>query len=188
METGDGFDPNLLLSLTLSDSEPEEAAAPSTTAATKTTTEHQPTRAERTALSEETFQRLKQTYRPKIENGNIYKTIQLPTSPSPSSSSSSGAQLSKPEAQALLHATEELYFFRRYAEAAAFLQEVFAATDVVAAAEGEDKAEQRLIDGETAWLLQDYQRRCLARLSSDEETRKQNTQQRGQKGLSEFVS
>lgn len=59
----DGTDPNLLLlSLNLSDSEPEEAAPPTTPSAT---------RADRTALSEEAFQSLKQTYRPKLENGKV---------------------------------------------------------------------------------------------------------------------
>jgi hypothetical protein len=68
-------DPNLLLlSLNLSDSEPEEGVAPGNSTTTTTggaTTEYQPTRAERTALSEEAFQALKQTYLPKIENGNV---------------------------------------------------------------------------------------------------------------------
>lgn len=69
-------DPNLLLlSLNLSDSEPDEAVAPSTTNTTTSTShitsEAQPTRADRTALSEEAFQALKQTYRPKIENGEV---------------------------------------------------------------------------------------------------------------------
>jgi hypothetical protein len=77
-------DPNiLLLSLNLSDSEPEEAAAPTTNTASTTgpTTEYQPTRAERTALSEEAFQALKQSYRPKVENGNVIPPILL-TNPS----------------------------------------------------------------------------------------------------------
>lgn len=62
----------LLLSLNLSDSEPDEAANPANkTSGPAPTTEYQPTRAERTALSEEAFQALKRTYRPKIENGNV---------------------------------------------------------------------------------------------------------------------
>ncbi|KAK4104570.1 hypothetical protein N658DRAFT_521215 [Parathielavia hyrcaniae] len=81
METDQADADLLLLSLSLSDSEPEEAATPSntTTAASSTapTTEHQPTRAERTALSEEAFQALKQTYRPKIENGNVQPFFSL---------------------------------------------------------------------------------------------------------------
>jgi hypothetical protein len=68
-------DPNLmLLSLNLSDSEPDEAAAPGNSTSTTTTAptaEYQPTRAERTALSEEAFQALKRTYRPKVENGDV---------------------------------------------------------------------------------------------------------------------
>jgi hypothetical protein len=78
----------LLLSLNLSDSEPDEAANPATnTSGSAPTTEYHPTRAERTALSEETFQALKKTYRPKIENGNVpspvlYHSL-VPTSPTP---------------------------------------------------------------------------------------------------------
>lgn len=68
-------DPNLLLlALNLSDSDPDEAAAPQTTTSntsTGPTTEYQPTRADRSALSEEAFLALKQSYRPKIENGNV---------------------------------------------------------------------------------------------------------------------
>ncbi|KAH6641703.1 hypothetical protein F5144DRAFT_144799 [Chaetomium tenue] len=110
--------PNLmLLSLNLSDSEPEEGVAPgnSTTTTAGPTAEYQPTRAERTALSEDAFQALKRSYRPKVENGNIHTTIPLPLPPTP---------LPKPQAQALLHAAEELYFLRRYAEAAAFVRRV----------------------------------------------------------------
>jgi len=76
-------DPNLLLlSLNLSDSEPEEAAPPNNTAPSTAgpTSEYQPTRAERTALSEEAFQALKQSYRPKVENGNV-RSLFLSTLP-----------------------------------------------------------------------------------------------------------
>ncbi|KAK4138864.1 hypothetical protein BT67DRAFT_438170 [Trichocladium antarcticum] len=67
-------DPNslLLLSLSDSDSEPDSAAAPTTPAAT---------RADRTALSEQAFQALKQTYRPKLENGEV-STPPFPHNPS----------------------------------------------------------------------------------------------------------
>ncbi|KAJ4302337.1 hypothetical protein N0V88_002481 [Collariella sp. IMI 366227] len=92
-------DDNLLLALNLSDSEPEEGAAPAaknnTSSSSGPSSEYQPTRAERTALSEEAYQHLKQTYRPKIENGNE-----------------------------LLHAVEELYFFRKYAQAADFVTQI----------------------------------------------------------------
>ncbi|KAL2126605.1 hypothetical protein VTI74DRAFT_558 [Chaetomium olivicolor] len=144
-------DDNLLLALNLSDSEPEEAAAPASnitatsSASGGPTSEYQPTRAERTALSEEAFQCLKQTYRPKVENGNIHQTITLPI---PLSST----PLPKPEAQELLHAVEELYFFRKYAEAVQFLEKVF---------ESEGSAR---IDGETGRLLRVYRERCIAQL------------------------
>ncbi|SPQ20974.1 b96b99dc-7258-460d-881a-4dee18790a95 [Thermothielavioides terrestris] len=134
-------DPNLLLlSLDLSDSEPEEAAAPAVNGetahnnnndnrSTQTTSECQPTRADRTALSEAAFQALKRSYHPKVENGNIHETITLPpfssaSSPQTTNTNTTTAPLPKPEAQALLHAAEELYFFRRYADAAAFLRRV----------------------------------------------------------------
>ncbi|KAK4033962.1 hypothetical protein C8A01DRAFT_39571 [Parachaetomium inaequale] len=164
-------DPNLLLlSLNLSDSEPEEAAPPTNTTSTSgPTTEYQPTRAERTALSEEAFQALKQSYRPKIENGNIstHTPLPLPLSPTP---------LPKPAAQELLHAAEELYFFRRYADAATFLRQVLAdlgEDEVEEEAEAEEeggggksrgKSQSKRIDGETRRLLGYYLVRCEARL------------------------
>ncbi|KAK4151465.1 hypothetical protein C8A00DRAFT_35869 [Chaetomidium leptoderma] len=153
MEDTDQTDPDLLLlSLNLSDSEPEEAAAPPTSSTSGPTSEYQPTRAERTALSEEAFQALKQTYRPKIENGNIHQTI-----PPLSSLSENKPLLSKPEAQELLHAAEELYFFRRYADAASFLRQVL-----------DDGERKTRIDGETRWLLGYYLVRCVARLEEEE--------------------
>ncbi|RYP31949.1 hypothetical protein DL767_005490 [Monosporascus sp. MG133] len=72
-------------------------------------------RAARVAQSEEAFQAVKKSYRVKVENGEIWSTIKLPLGP---------RRISKPEAQALLHAVEELYFFRRYAEGAAFVRRV----------------------------------------------------------------
>lgn len=81
----------LLLSLGLSDdSEPEEAADP--TAANNNNNAPPPppadsstTRADRTALSEDAYQALKQSYRPKLENGNVRPT--RPRFPSPFSDS-----------------------------------------------------------------------------------------------------
>jgi hypothetical protein len=69
--------PLLLLSLNLSDSEPDEASGPSASTSTADNNhpdhqqQNQPTRAERTALSDEDFRALKQSYRPKLENGNV---------------------------------------------------------------------------------------------------------------------
>jgi len=53
-------DANLLLALDLSDTEPDEAAAPKGQ-----------TRADRSALSDVAFQALKETYKPKVENGEV---------------------------------------------------------------------------------------------------------------------
>ncbi|PON28171.1 hypothetical protein TGAM01_v202665 [Trichoderma gamsii] len=60
----------------------------------------------RTGQTEDEFQAVKNTYRAKVENGNIQQTITLPLEP--------GAN--KQHVQEVLHAAEELYFFRRYQE------------------------------------------------------------------------
>ncbi|KAK4121343.1 hypothetical protein N657DRAFT_692413 [Parathielavia appendiculata] len=175
----DQTDANLLfLSVNLSDSEPDEAATPITNTTTTITTivsstdptsEHQPTRAERTALSQEAFQALKQSYRPKVENGNIHKTIPLPLPDSPT-------PLSKPEAQALLHAAEELYFFRQYSQAVDFIRRILdgdgggKGTREGVEEEGRENRARKgsggsgRIDDETSRLLRYYLARCLARL------------------------
>ncbi|KAL2255191.1 hypothetical protein VTK26DRAFT_3897 [Humicola hyalothermophila] len=149
-----------LLALNLSDSEPEEAADPNDRANTATT------RAERTALSESAFESLKQTYRPKLENGNIYKSISLPLSRS----------LSKPAVQELVHAAEELYFFRRYAEAASFIAQVLEIDDGGGGGGGGGGGEENgrggmagtaKVDGETEKLLRYYLGRCRARLEGE---------------------
>jgi len=56
--------------------------------------------------SEEDFQRQRAQWKPKIEVGELWKTLKLPID-----------NPSKPESQIILHAIEELYFFRRYEEA-----------------------------------------------------------------------
>ncbi|KAK4148001.1 uncharacterized protein C8A04DRAFT_23793 [Dichotomopilus funicola] len=171
--TTEPTDPDLfLLALDLSDSEPDEAALPADTPSSTSnpTTEHRPTRAERSALSEEAFQSLKKTYLPKIENGEIHThVLSLVTSPSssppPSSPPAEPTPLTKPEAQDLLHAAEELYFFKRYAEAVNFLQTVLNHTDSGDSVNNElgDKARKR-VDGETRRLLGYYLERATARL------------------------
>ncbi|KAL2178081.1 uncharacterized protein P884DRAFT_198758 [Thermothelomyces heterothallicus CBS 202.75] len=193
----------LLLSLNLSDSDPEETAPPgdattSTTNAAGPTAEYQPTRAERTALSEEAFQALKQSYRPKVENGNIHSLISFLPSASTTSTTDNSQDndndndsdddnddddeddepLPKPAAQELLHAAEELYFFRRYAEAASFLRRVLESTtgNSTSGDGSSDGAEdgtrrrgrrmrrRRRIDDETRRLLGYYLGRCEAKL------------------------
>ncbi|TVY55610.1 hypothetical protein LCER1_G003212 [Lachnellula cervina] len=86
--------------------------------------------------SEEDFQRQRAAWRPNIESGEVlylffpitisnvlyvylfvvmklWKTLQLPID-----------HPSKPESQTILHAIEELYFFRRYEEAAQVIAKV----------------------------------------------------------------
>ncbi|KAK4229672.1 hypothetical protein QBC38DRAFT_471916 [Podospora fimiseda] len=138
----DALNSHLLL-IDLSDSEPsepEEAANPSTTTPTP-----ELTRAERTALTEPAFQALKKSYRAKVENGEIWLTIPLPLV----------TKLSKPDAQELLHAVEELYFFRRYDEAVEFLSKVF-----------DDGKGEECIDQETRELLRGYEERCRTKFGN----------------------
>ncbi|KAI9868550.1 MAG: hypothetical protein M1830_005650 [Pleopsidium flavum] len=51
------------------------------------------------------FQKQKESWKPKLENGEIWKTIRFPLK-----------NPSKPEGQTVLYAIEELYFHRRYEE------------------------------------------------------------------------
>ncbi|KAI6369461.1 hypothetical protein MCOR25_004418 [Pyricularia grisea] len=92
--------------------------------------------------TEEAFQALKVTYSPKIQNGDIQHQITFPLTPA----SSSSTTVSKMLAQDLVHAVEELYFYRRYAEAADFAGRVLAQPEV--------------LDADTKTLLTRYQARC----------------------------
>ncbi|TLD28892.1 hypothetical protein PspLS_03285 [Pyricularia sp. CBS 133598] len=91
--------------------------------------------------TEEAFQALKATYSPKIQNGDIQHQIPFPLAPS-----STATTVSKMLAQDLVHAVEELYFYRRYAEAADFAGRVLAQPEV--------------LDTDTRTLLARYQERC----------------------------
>ncbi|KAH6655980.1 hypothetical protein BKA67DRAFT_657874 [Truncatella angustata] len=93
----------------------------------------------RTEQSEEAFQAVQRGYTVKVENGEIWKEIRLPL----------GRKVAKPEAQALLHAVEELYFFRRYDEGAAFVKKVL---------DGEGGAGG--LDKDTSKTLRYYQDKC----------------------------
>lgn len=135
-------------------------------------------KADRNAQSEAAFQKVKSGFRPKIENGEvrrsilrfcqrflalffflssirdsryfwpswgvqIWKTVSLPLGPS----------VSKPQAQELLHAVEELYFFRRYGDAAAFIRSVL----------DEQQGTSNGLDEETRNLLTYYETKCKAK-------------------------
>ncbi|KAL1875927.1 hypothetical protein VTK73DRAFT_9711 [Phialemonium thermophilum] len=96
-------------------------------------------REEKNAQSEDEFQRVRREFRPKIENGEIFKVVKFPLS----------EMVSKAEAQELLHAVEELYFFRRYDDAMEFVQLIFSETGRPAG-----------LDDETKELLRYYETRC----------------------------
>jgi hypothetical protein len=68
----------------------------------------------------------------------IWKTVHLPLGP----------RVSKPEAQAVLYAVEELYFFRRFSEGARFARSVL------------DDAGAGKLDEDTVKTLLYYERRC----------------------------
>lgn len=101
----------------------------------------------RTGQTEDEFQAVKNTYRAKVENGNIQQTITLPLGP--------GAN--KQHVQELLHAAEELYFFRRY-------QEVVDLVSRILTPEGDKGG----LDEETRQILSMYQSRCRQKMKQND--------------------
>ncbi|PNP43266.1 hypothetical protein TGAMA5MH_04723 [Trichoderma gamsii] len=101
----------------------------------------------RTGQTEDEFQAVKNTYRAKVENGNIQQTITLPLEP--------GAN--KQHVQEVLHAAEELYFFRRY-------QEVVDLVSRVLTPEGDKGG----LDEETKQILSMYQSRCRQKMKQND--------------------
>ncbi|KAI0451121.1 hypothetical protein F5B21DRAFT_507539 [Xylaria acuta] len=128
-----------LLGIALSDSDAEPGGNDAT--ATKKIS-----REARTGQSEAEFQEVKRTYHVKVENGEIWKTVRLPLGP----------QVSKSEVQTLLHAVEELYFFRRFSEGAQFAR---AAID--------DDGGAGKLDKETLKTLLYYERKCSERIENN---------------------
>ncbi|KAI1466178.1 uncharacterized protein F4812DRAFT_436182 [Daldinia caldariorum] len=118
------------------DSEPAEGTRPKKGEAN--------TPVDRTAQSEEEFQAVRREYRVKVENGEIWKTIQLPVGP---------GRVSKPDAQALLHAVEELYFFRRYSDGANFARAILSSNG--------DEGGPIGLDEDTKKLLRYYETKCI---------------------------
>ncbi|KAI0152879.1 hypothetical protein GGR57DRAFT_161105 [Xylariaceae sp. FL1272] len=120
----DGLDSGLF-AIALSDSENESSPK-------------KPTQEARTGQSEADWQAIKNTYSVKVENGEIWQTVKLPLGP----------RVSKPEAQTLLHAVEELYFFRRFGEAVQFVNQVL------------DSAKEGCIDEDVLKTLRYYEKKC----------------------------
>ncbi|KAI1490259.1 hypothetical protein F5X96DRAFT_637233 [Biscogniauxia mediterranea] len=118
----------------------------------------------RNAQSEEAFREVKRTYRVKVEDGEIHTTIPLPLGP----------RVSKPTAQALLHAVEELYYFGRYAEGARFARAVLhgpsspsssssSPPSTTTTTTSEPRKPENGLDDDTRATLRYYERRCLER-------------------------
>lgn len=78
----------------------------------------------------------------------IWKSIQVPLGQ---------RKVSKQEGQELLHAVEELYFYKRFDEAVVFIGRIFeAAHDVTG------------LDGDVKDVLKVYVRKCLAKLGRED--------------------
>ncbi|KAL3963322.1 hypothetical protein ACCO45_000326 [Purpureocillium lilacinum] len=99
--------------------------------------------ANRTGQSEVEFQAVKADYKAKVENGDIFKTISLPLPP--------GA--GKMALQQVVHAIEELYYFRRYQEALDFIKTLH------------DDGSRRAFDPDTRNLVDTYEARCYRKLN-----------------------
>ncbi|KAF6833931.1 hypothetical protein CPLU01_05226 [Colletotrichum plurivorum] len=91
--------------------------------------------------AEEEFQELRATYRAKEQNGDIWRSLDLPLVP---------GQTTKPALQEILHAVEELYFLRRYDEAAALAECVLAGSDAA-------------LDRDTREMLRRYEEKSRGR-------------------------
>ncbi|KAK2004216.1 hypothetical protein LX36DRAFT_696359 [Colletotrichum falcatum] len=103
-----------LLSIAINDSDEEGQISD---AAAKAKAKERP----RDWQSEEDFQELRATYRVNVQNGDIWQTTELPLA--------ADGKADKPVLQGLLHAVEELYFYRRFEEAAAFARRVLDGSD-----------------------------------------------------------
>ncbi|KAL7949429.1 hypothetical protein V8C42DRAFT_310872 [Trichoderma barbatum] len=101
----------------------------------------------RTGQTEDDFNAVKNAYHAKVENGNIHQTITLPLGP--------GAN--KQHVQEVIHAAEELYFFRRY-------QDVIDLVSKVLVLEGDKGG----LDEESRELLIMYQSRCRQKLKQSD--------------------
>ncbi|KAL2110902.1 hypothetical protein VUR80DRAFT_573 [Thermomyces stellatus] len=122
-DPGDG-----LLAISLSDSDDQSAARPDARPG-----------ASRTGQSSEAFEAVKRGYVAKVEEGEIWKSVSLPL-----------RNPSKQELQGVLHAVEELYFFRRFEEALGFLGRVLEGPEGLGS---EEKA-----------VLESYERKCREKL------------------------
>ncbi|GAO17916.1 uncharacterized protein UV8b_00393 [Ustilaginoidea virens] len=96
-------------------------------------------KADRTGQAEDDFQATRRRYRVKVENGDMHKHVRLPLEP--------GA--SKMRTQQVIHAVEELYFYRQYHKAADLVARAFA------------NGGREAIDDDSRRLLDTYRSMCL---------------------------
>ncbi|KAI1812919.1 hypothetical protein GGS20DRAFT_511531 [Poronia punctata] len=120
-----------LMAIALSDSDAESGGETKKTAQEK-----------RTGQSEVEFHEVKRTYKVKVENGQIWKTVQLPLP----------QRVLKPETQTLIHAVEELYFFRRFSEGARLAKSIL-----------DDDAGEGKLDEDAVKTLAYYEKKCLGK-------------------------
>jgi hypothetical protein len=149
-----------LLNIALSDTEdssgPEVEKPPGNGSSSRT---------DKLSQSEAAFQAVRSQYKAKVENGEvsashylglvrlishccvtwgqIWKAVKLPLA----------TDVLKTQAQELLHAVEELYFFRRYGEAVEFIRKLL----------GEEGNGGR-VDAATTELLRHYESKCLEKV------------------------
>lgn len=74
----------------------------------------------------------------------LYKSVKFPLD----------SHVAKPQAQELLHAAEELYFFHRYGEAVEFIRLVFS-----------EKGRPEGLDEDVKTQLRSYEAKCLEKAS-----------------------
>ncbi|KAK2615695.1 hypothetical protein N8I77_002432 [Diaporthe amygdali] len=127
-----------LFNISISDSEEDDVDTSHGIANSKKSRE------DRTGQSEDAFQAVKREYRAKVENGEIWKSTVVPLGP---------RRVPKHEGQELLHAVEELYFFRRFEEAVLFVGRIF---------DGEGGGDG--LDKDVRDLLRTYERKCNEKL------------------------
>ncbi|KAH7011459.1 hypothetical protein EDB80DRAFT_390576 [Ilyonectria destructans] len=98
--------------------------------------------ARRTGQSEDAWSAIQRDYQAKVENGDIHKTVKLPIGP----------DASKQHLQEVIHAIEELYFFRHYEHAMGFISDVLSGSES--------------LDADTQQLLATYQDKCQKKLKA----------------------
>ncbi|KAG6003750.1 hypothetical protein E4U21_001753 [Claviceps maximensis] len=101
-------------------------------------------KADRTGQTEEEFQLVKDMYRARVENGQMYEHVQVPLRP--------GAN--KMHTQEVIHAVEELYFHRQFQQA----------IDLVNQAFGHNGAAS--VDNDSRQLLTTYREKCQLKLNA----------------------